>query len=69
MESFCKSLIGKKAFDKRMLRDGIIDSIAFHNKDFSVCWFVFKHDKGAYLMSIKDFNIIEKKNDQLELFN
>jgi sporulation protein YlmC with PRC-barrel domain len=61
MKEYYLQLIGKKVIDKTMNRIGIIESIVFNNKDYSICWFNFKWDKGAYLISTKEFEEIEKK--------
>lgn len=68
MKEFCQNLVGKKVIDKTMNRIGIIESIVFNNKDFSICWFNFKWENGAYLISIKEIQHIEKRYIQLELF-
>ena len=51
-----------------MKRIGIIESIVFNNKDFSICWFNFKWEKGAYLRSTNEIELIQSKYVQLELF-
>jgi sporulation protein YlmC with PRC-barrel domain len=68
MKEFCQNLVGKKVIDKTMKRIGKIESIVFNNKDFSICWFNFKWENGAYLISIKEIQHIEKRYIQLELF-
>jgi sporulation protein YlmC with PRC-barrel domain len=68
MKEFCQNLVGKKVIDKRMNRIGIIESIVFNNKDFSICWFNFKWEKGAYLRSTNEIELIQLKYVQLELF-
>tara|TARA_R110000868_G_scaffold98209_1_gene270161 strand:+ start:163 stop:372 length:210 start_codon:yes stop_codon:yes gene_type:complete len=64
-KNYYKSLIGTKAIDKVMDRKGFIESIAFHSKDYSICWFNFKYDKGGYLMHIDE--LIINKSQQLTL--
>jgi sporulation protein YlmC with PRC-barrel domain len=68
MKDYCIDLIGKNVIDKTMKRIGKIESIVFNNKDFSICWFNFKWENGAYLISIKEIQHIEKRYIQLELF-
>jgi sporulation protein YlmC with PRC-barrel domain len=68
MKDYCIDLIGKNVIDKTMKRIGKIESIVFNNKDFSICWFNFKWENGAYLISTKEIQHIEKKHIQLELF-
>ena len=68
MKEHCQNLIGKIVFDKTMKRIGKIESIVFNNKDFSICWFNFKWENGAYLRATKEIELIEKKYIQLKLF-
>ncbi len=63
----CMQLIGKKVIDKSMNRIGILESIVFNNKDFSIFWFNFKWEKGAYIISIKEIEKFEKQYTQLKL--
>jgi sporulation protein YlmC with PRC-barrel domain len=65
-KTYYKSLVGKKVLDKTMNRVGYILNIAFHSKDYEICWFNFKYDKGGYLMHIDELEIIEPR--QLTLF-
>ena len=50
-----------------MNRKGYIESIAFHSKDYSICWFNFKYDKGGYLMNIDELIINKPQQLILEL--
>ena len=68
MKDYCTGLVGKTVFDKTMKRIGKIESIVFNNKDFSICWFNFKWEKGAYLRATKEIELIEKQYIQLKLF-
>jgi sporulation protein YlmC with PRC-barrel domain len=68
IKDYCIDLIGKNVIDKTMKRIGIIESIVFNNKDFSICWFNFKWEKGAYLRSTNEIELIQSKYVQLELF-
>lgn len=68
MKDYCTGLVGKTVFDKTMKRIGKIESIVFNNKDFSICWFNFKWENGAYLRATKEIELIEKQYIQLKLF-
>jgi len=65
-KTYYKSLVGKKVLDKTMNREGYILNIAFHSKDYEICWFNFKYDKGGYLVHIDELEIIKPR--QLSLF-
>jgi hypothetical protein len=68
-KKYCKSLIGKKAYRLDMPeRIGVLNSIVFFNKDYSICWFDFKWKEGGYMVSINEIKILENKNVQFELF-
>jgi len=69
MESkhYYKSLIGTKVFDLTMNRQGIIRSIAFHSKDWKICWFNFKWEHGEYLRQIDELKIFKGYQLSLEL--
>ena len=64
---YYKSLIGTKAFDLTMNRQGIIRSIAFHSKDWKICWFNFKWEHGEYLRQIDELKIFKGYQLSLEL--
>ena len=64
---YYKSLINSKVIDKKMNRKGYIESIAFHSKDYSICWFNFKYDKGGYLVHIDELIINKAQQLSLEL--
>jgi len=63
-----KKLIGKKAYEKlRPDRIGILECIAFQSKDNKICWFLFRWEHGAYLVSYEDLHIVQY-DEQLTLF-
>ena len=64
---YYKSLIGTKVFDLTMNRQGIIRSIAFHSKDWKICWFNFKWEHGEYLRQIDELKIFKAYQLSLEL--
>ena len=64
-KNYYKSLFGAKVIDKTMNRKGFIESIAFLSKDYYICLFNFKYDKGGYLMHIDE--LIINKPQQLIL--
>ena len=64
---YYKSLIGTKVFDLTMNRQGIIRSIAFHSKDWKICWFNFKWKHGEYLRQIDELKIFKGYQLSLEL--
>ena len=64
---YYKSLINAKVFDLTMNRQGIIRSIAFHSKDWQICWFNFKWEHGEYLRQIDELKIFKPKQLSLEL--
>ena len=64
---YYKSLIGTKVFDLTMNRQGIIRSIAFHSKDWKICWFNFKWEHGEYLRQIDELKIFKGYQLSLEL--
>ena len=49
-----------------MNRKGIIRSIAFHSKDWKICWFNFKWEHGEYLRQIDELKIFQPKQLFLE---
>jgi hypothetical protein len=59
LRKHCKKMIGKKAIDKTTKREGIVESVGFNNKAWTICWFVFRWEKGAYLRSIEELEIAE----------
>lgn len=67
-KEICKKMIGTCVFDKRRKRKGTLDSIAFNNKDYTICWFMFQWESGAYLVSTKDV-VAVNESKQLTLFN
>ena len=64
---YYKSLIGTKVFDLTMNRQGIIRSIAFHSKDWKICWFNFKWEHWEYLRQIDELKIFKGYQLSLEL--
>ena len=64
---FYKSIVGVKAIDTVMNRKGIIHRIAFNSKDWKICWFIFKWEKGEYLREISQLSIIKSQQLTLEL--
>ena len=58
------NLIGKQVIDSRNKRVGYIKKIAFKNKNYSIVWFLFAHDKGEYILPLEEI-----KTTQLNLFN
>jgi sporulation protein YlmC with PRC-barrel domain len=66
-KEYYKSLIGSKVIDKRNNRIGYINNIAFLSKDYKICWFNFKYEKGAYLVHIDELTIINSLQLTLDL--
>ena len=66
-KEYYKSLIGTKVIDKEMNREGYIKNIAFHSKDYSICWFNFKHNNGEYLIDIERIKVTVLKQLTLNL--
>ena len=66
-KEYYKSLIGTKVIDKRNNGIGYINNIAFLSKDFKICWFNFKYEKGAYLVHIDELTIINSYQLTLDL--
>jgi hypothetical protein len=66
-EIYLKSLIGTKVHDLTMNRNGFIKSIAFHSKDWKICWFNFKWEHGEYMRQITELKIYKPKQLTLEL--
>lgn len=62
-KKYCKNLIGKEVIDIRHDRKGVIKKIQFNNQCYSICWFLFVHINGAYLVSIDDVKIINKQTE------
>jgi len=65
--NYLKSLIGTQVIDLNMNRKGFIRSIAFHSKDWKICWFNFKWEHGEYLRQIDELKIFQPKQLSLEL--
>jgi sporulation protein YlmC with PRC-barrel domain len=66
-KKYYQSLIGSKVIDKRKIRIGYINNISFLSKDFKICWFNFKYEKGAYLVHIDELTIIKSLQLTLDL--
>jgi len=66
-KEYYKSLIGTKVTDKEMNRKGYIKNIAFHSKDYSICWFNFNYDNGSYLIDIESLKVNLLKQLNLDL--
>lgn len=61
-KEYCKNLIGQNVFDNRHNnRQGTLKKIQFSNKCYSICWFLFQYNDGAYLLSLDDIAIINKQ--------
>ena len=65
--NYLKSLIGTQVIDLRMNRKGIIKNIAFHSKNWEICWFNFKWEHGEYIREIEQLKIFQSKQLTLEL--
>jgi hypothetical protein len=50
-----------------MNRNGFIKSIAFHSKDWKICWFNFKWEQGEYMRQITELKVYKAKQLSLEL--
>jgi len=64
-----KKIIGRQALElTRPDRVGTLTNIAFANKDFTQCWYLFTWQHGAYLVPYENLKILPDDR-QLTLFD